>query len=473
MKLKKRMLSVVIVLGLFFGTIGVSYWTQEEGTIDVFDDTKSLYIWYTDDALTDYLASMALRYTNEYGVRVVPYLQSGLEYIENIYDTSLNTVVYPDLFIVSNDSIEKAYLSGLAVEVKDVNEIVTDKNFSQSALDAVTYHGKYYGYPYYFETSVLLYNKTYLEEITRKKIQTELEHQIGEEAQQMAEENTPLVDEEIEVETIGYSEEEMTELIAQRMPTLIPKTFDELYTFADEFDAPEQVEGIFKWDVEDIFFNYFFVGNYISVGGEAGDKKEEISIYNEDAVVALQTYQDLSSFFSIEADEVAYDTVIQEFMDGKLVFTTATSEIIRKLEEAKENGEFKYEYGVAMIPDVTQDLHTRNLSVTNAILINGYSQMQESANDFARFLVEENANSLYEKTGKIAANKNVAYENKGIDTFLGEYACSISMPKMMVTSNFWVNMEITFTKIWKGNNVSDELKKLSEQIISQVNGIEE
>ena len=40
----------------------------------------------------------------------------------------------------------------------------------------------------------------------------------------------------------------------------------DILTFANSYDAPEQVEAVFKWDVADIFYNYFFVGNYIDVG---------------------------------------------------------------------------------------------------------------------------------------------------------------------------------------------------------------
>ena len=56
------------------------------------------------------------------------------------------------------------------------------------------------------------------------------------------------------------------------MEEALPKTIDDILAFADVYDAPEQVEAIFKWDVSDIFYNYFFVGNYIDVGGVSGDR---------------------------------------------------------------------------------------------------------------------------------------------------------------------------------------------------------
>ena len=142
----------------------------------------------------------------------------------------------------------------------------------------------------------------------------------------------------------------MAELVHERVPGLIPTTFEALLEFADSYDAPENVEAVFKWDVEDIFFNYFFAGNYIDLGGMCGDNKDSIDIYNEEAIRALTVYQKLSDYFAIDASDVEYESVIQEFMEGKIVMTTATTDVIKKLDLAKEAGEFEYDYGVVTIP---------------------------------------------------------------------------------------------------------------------------
>ena len=44
------------------------------------------------------------------------------------------------------------------------------------------------------------------------------------------------------------------------------------------------------------------------------------------------------------------------------------------------------------------------------------------------------------------------------------------MPKLVETSNFWVELEITFARIWGGENANNDLKALSEKIMSQVVG---
>ena len=484
MSLKKRVISAFLVLVMLFSVLYAGNVVKEQKKQEVFDNTKTLHIWYTDEALTDYISSMAVRYNEEYGVRVIPTLKSGLELLQSINEASLTSNYYPDLYIASNDNMEKAYLSGLAMEIRDDEGVVSLQNFPESAMHAVTYQQKILGYPFYYETSALLYNMTYLEELAKKEIQAELEEAAKGATEETAQKESTDEEkseskEESEVEskteeeatgTVTISDEEMAELVHEKVPALIPTTFEALLEFAESYDAPQNVEAVFKWDVEDIFFNYFFAGKYMDFGGMCGDSKDSIDIYNEEAIRALMVYQALSDYFAIDAGNVEYDSVIQEFMEGKVVMTTATTDIIRKLDLAKENGEFEYDYGIAPIPRLNSEMDTKSLSVTNTIYVNGYTEMKKEANSFAKYLVIDHAKDLYEATGKVPANKNIQYDDPNLDMFMDEYQDSAPMPKLMAISNFWVKMEIMFERIWNGEEVSKELQQFSEDMMTQVTG---
>ena len=476
MKLWKRILAVAVVavaagVLLYFG-IG----SNRLASLEVIPDNAlisrpTINLWYTDEALGDYLGSVALDFSEEKNVRVIPKLVSGLEYLENINRDSLQTNTYPDLYIISNESLEKASLSGLVSPIRDEAGAVNESNFSRPALEAVTYDGKLVGYPFYFETSALVYNKTYMEALALSALEAEADALAGEEAMQELDENgEPLVPDgegnNPEPETFTADEAQLQE----RIEAMIPATIDDILTFANSYDAPEQVEAVFKWDVADIFYNYFFVGNYIDVGGPTGDNTEKIDIYNLDSIKCLMAYQDLNQFFSIDPEEVDYDSVVREFIEGKLVFTVATTDIVAKNEEAKKNGEFPYEYGVTNIPNINEELQTKSLSVTNAVVVNGYSQKKDIANEFAAYLTVDRAQNLYERTGRMPARKGVTFTSPQAEAFGREYGLSVPIPKMMATSNYWVQMEIAFTRIWSGDGVSDTLKALSEKIMTQVTG---
>lgn len=496
--IKRRFLTVLLIVCVVGGLYAISRRgltvepkeETEEIEEPLFGHRETLYLWYTDEALTDYLNSVAVAYNDfQDGARVIPVHTSGAEYLETINQASLHSEEVPDLYIVGNDSLEKAYLAGLASEIRIPEGVPPMPDFfSDTAIYAATYHDKQIGYPFYFETSSFLYNKTYLEDWARAQIEAELDVAAAEAAEAELAQNGPVEEAEGEAGAGGSESagagtpgadavEGMPdgideEAVAERVEEALPKTIDDILAFADVYDAPEQVEAIFKWDVSDIFYNYFFVGNYIDVGGAAGDRDDSINIYNEDAIRCMRVYQNLNQFFSIDTEEISYADVLQDFIDGKIVYTVVTTDALAKIEEAKENGEFQYEYGTSLIPDVNEELVSRSLSVTQCIVVNGYSEYKDMANDFAVYLSCYNVDNLYDRTGKMPARTGVIFENENAQAFIAEYEKSAPNPKMIGTSNYWVEMEIAFARIWAGNDANAELKSLSEKIMTQVKGEE-
>ena len=514
MGLKKRLFTMAVIAcaaaaGAGVGLSGKTISQEQEESIFT-RGKETIYFWYTDEALTDYLGSAAVAYGEAHDVRVIPVLASGLEYLEEINKASIQSENMPDLYIISNDSLEKAFLAGLASPISEESWGEIKEEYPDAARLAVTYKNKTIGYPFYFETSSLLYNRTYLEEFARSQIEAERDAAEGEAAMADFEENGPEEEgqgnedaqagessqeggntqgdgtsqADADAQNEGGLREggegsgedgtepdgEMEALVDERVKELLPSTIDDILNFANEYNAPEQVEAIFKWDVTDIFYNYFFAGNYMIVGGAAGDNTENMNIYNKDAIDCLKVYQALNQFFSIDTKEISYEKVLNDFMEGKIVYTVATTDAVAKLEEAKGNGDFAYEYSIAPVPDINEELLTRSLSVTNCVAVNGYSDKQELARDFARFLTCEYTDTLYSRTGKVAARYGVDYGNINLQEFVNEYEVSVPMPKMVETSNFWVELEIAFAQIWDGADANDRLRQLSEQIMTQVTG---
>ena len=95
---------------------------------------------------------------------------------------------------------------------------------------------------------------------------------------------------------------------------------------------------------------------------------------------------------------------------------------------------------------------------------------KDMANAFAQYLACQNAYNLYDRTGKIPVLTGVKFANRNAEAFIREYEKSIPNPKMIETSNYWVEMEIAFARIWEGEDANAELKALSEKIMTQVKG---
>ena len=513
--MKKRLMAILLIAlaaaGIFaIGKSGMPVKEkeqQEEASLFDGNNKDSIYLWYTDDALTTYLSSAAVAYNETHDARIVPVLESGLDYVETINRNSIESNM-PDLYVISNDALEKAYLAGLAVPVEPT--VNMEETFIGKGLAAATYKDKLLGYPFYFETSSLLYNKTYLRDLAVAQLTQEQEEAAAQEAQENADSesgdaaqsssdtgsadaaqsssdtggadaaqsssNTGSSDtatDSSDSQTTEADEEESPfteEQIEAKIQEYLPKTIEDIQTFGDMYDAPEQVESVFKWDVTDIFYNYFFIGNAINMGGESGWDTEQVDIYNLNAIQSMTAYQNLNNFFSIDTSAISYESTLNDFMEGKVVFTVATSDAVATLEQAKQDGTFAYEYGFVTTPSFKEEELSSSLSVTNCVAINGYSTNQEAANDFARYLTCEYNEILYDRSGKVSAQKDMEYPYEALQVFAKEYETSVPIPKMLETGNYWLKLEALFAEIWNGADANEELKTLSEQIKYQITG---
>lgn len=432
--LGQRVLAVLLIL-LILGQmllVGVSNRNRSKELQETIDTDASLTIWYTDAKLNDFMTEASKDYTEATGIPINVQLISAVDYIEKINDATFMEENGPDLFVAGSDLLQKALYAGLVDDQVTYSEAERN-DIPQKAFDAATCNGKLIGYPFYFESCFLLYNQYYAEEW--------------------------------------------------------PGNIDEILAYADNFEASgttEKVQSIFKWDVSDIFYNYFFIGDYVGLGGTYGDDKSQVSLSEQQVIECLKYYQSLNEFFAIDEETVHSEDVIQEFIDGKIVFTIAKTDAIARLDAAIAEGvvpEYQVEkntdeegnelparevdcfYGVGDIPNLTDELHTRGLSVTNSIVVNDYSPYTTAANDFARFLSYECADRLYKQTGKVSVVKSVTAGDEKWERIMAQYAGSVEIPKIIEMSNYWIVMEIAFANIWNGADITNEI----ENVVNQMN----
>lgn len=482
MFLKKRMIATAAVIAMaaaaVYGSTQEMSQTQDTGErLQLFRGKETIYCWYSDEALSGYINAAAVSFGEQNKVRVIPVLTSDSEYLEAVNQETLHSAQIPDIYLLSSDSLEKAYLAGLATKVPDTEGICDTDHFSRAALAAVTYDDKIIGYPVYFDTSALVYNEDYLRTWATQQAEKELsgssdnDEPVGEGEEIIEEDSLP---EDQTTDQVTADEAVVNALAEQYFAKALPSTVDDLLNIADTFDAPEGVEGVMKWDVNNIFYNYWIVGNYMIVGGDPGDDRNDININNPETIQCLEVYKALNQFFFIESDTVTYDSVIQDFIDGKTMFTIGTTDVVKRLEDAKEDGSLTFNYGIARMPDVSAELQSRSLSVTGAAVINGYSEHKELADRFAAYLSEEYADGLYERSGKMPASIHAAEnaDNGALTIFADEYADSVSLPKMLETGNFWMQLEVLFSKVWNGEDVTTLVQQLADNMSRQLGNTE-
>ena len=125
MHLKSRLIATAAVIAMaaaaiYGSTLEMSGVGEDADRLSWLDSQKeTIYFWYSDDTLTNYINSAAVSFGEREGVRVIPILTSDSEYLEAINRDTLQSEHIPDAYLLSNDSLEKAYLAGLASEVQD------------------------------------------------------------------------------------------------------------------------------------------------------------------------------------------------------------------------------------------------------------------------------------------------------------------------------------------------------------------
>ena len=540
MKFETKIISIVLILCMLAGVF-VNARSDESifEEFSFFSNKTTLRVWYTDDAITPYLQSMAVKFSDKNrNVRVEPKLVSGMEYLEEVNKASVEDKNFPDIFVTTNDTLEKVYCAGLALEADNSDGFFNKVLFPKAALDSVTYKGKYVAYPFYFETSALVYNKTYLEnyakdQMEKKKQEEESVEQepaleesnenagegdsseSAEDTEKASEESSEASSEEssdeageensgegeagedsegedAEAEEIPEDDGFSTEAVNEEINDILSsdfKSIQDIINFSRKYEAPDKIKSILEWDVNDIFYNYFFVGAYMNLGGDAGDNinieniDQDIAIYNGNTISCMKIYQQLKQFFAIDAKEITYDDMATRFLKGEILFTIATTDIFKKYDELKvkdplsitaDGGEL-YEFAVApAVPELPNGLKTRTMSVTNCLVVNGYSEHPDVAEEFARMICMDEKDDIYKMSHKLAAHYGIDYGHDGINKFVDIYADSVSMPKTIQTSNFWMELEIAFAKIWDDEEADCNaiLKELSENIKTQVMGQE-
>lgn len=467
----ERLISVFLIFLLlsftFYGSTREIRFPQEEsGGVSWLNRSNSITIWYTDERLSAYISKAAVVFGEREDVTVIPVLKSADNFLETCYDASVKGENYPDLIITGSETLEKAYLSGMASAIDDEEMQIGPLNFSDAAVNAVTYHGMKLGYPLAFDVSVMVYNRTYLEQWASQMAIADL---TGNSVDMDGgnSESEDMTESGLTVDDIDSAELEA--LTSEYITKMVPYTLEDLLTIANSYSVPEGVEGILKWDMSSIMYDYWIVGGVMNVGGECGDDKHAISVNSEDAALCLTKYQNLHDYFSIESNEVTYDGVIQDFIDGKTVFTIGGYDLVNRLKEASEDGTLIYEYGFSEMPNATSDIPSRSLAVTTVTCINSFSAKKDLAEKFALCLTREETDVFSDLTGMACCARTFGWEGGANQIYALEYAESVSLPKMIETENYWMQVESMFARIWEGEDVQTELDLLDENLNSVLN----
>lgn len=363
-----------------------------ESNLETEAQIEELTVWYTDPGIAVYMSQAAEAYQEKTGIRIIVEEQSSIDYLESINQANISeSQAEVDLYVMNSSSLEKAYLAGLTTETDAEYEGIAA--YPESAVSACMWQGKSRGYPFYYETSFFLYNRNFIENC--------------------------------------------------------PADFQEILDFSAQYGSDgiiyEGIETILKWDVQNLYYNYGFAGAYLNLGGIYGDDATKIDLVSESVVDALAFYKHLNQSLYFDAAESDYNTVLEEFLSGKVLYTIAGTQSLSRLEEAAAEGMM---YGIAPLLDMNDTLKSKSIATNYLVQVNPYGKNEESAKDFAIFLTDTYIGNFYTLTGKMSCKPIGSYANSELVNIERAYANSVQLPKLMKTTDYWMELELAFRAIW-------------------------
>lgn len=247
--------------------------TAEEKYQNALSKGADLRLWYDDAVYEAFLEDAAALYYEKEGIAVELCHVDSVDYVGAIYDATMADEAFPDVYLLSGEELEKAYLYGVAKE--NEAEAAYAETVAENAVNASVYRNKMYGYPLSYNVCLFAYN---------------------------------------------------SEFFAEQ-----PESLQAVIDYSDVNEPPENVEYLLEWDVHDPFFDFLFVSESVVVNKTAAGVME-VS-YDEARLDASLTFlQESLESFSIPIDTVSERSVLEDVMNGKTLCAIIDSNCIRDVE---------------------------------------------------------------------------------------------------------------------------------------------
>lgn len=333
--------------------------------------------WYDDASYDTFFALAAEEYFKETGIKVLPVYKSSAEYMTAVYDKTMQDDEYPDVYLISGDNLEEAYLYGLVA----VNEAADSyDSAAKNAVAASVYAGKMLGYPLNYNTCLFIYQNGYFEKT--------------------------------------------------------PDTMQDIIDYSNENEPGENVEYLVEWDVNDAFYDFPFISNSVTFEKKKPQLLEvvyEEDVYQQD----LEFFEGLLSSFSVNARTVSEESILENFKEGRTLCAIIDTDSLYRLEGCS--------YSLTKMPDLNEQLKTSVCAMTEMLVVNEFSEKQNQAADFAKFVTVSMAGELHETSGHYSVFKSrdadmveqTAYET---------YEEAVLAPNSQDARDFWVGLKETIAK---------------------------
>ena len=407
MKLRRfiSMMLIVTMLTVFAGCGNKDDRTQAAKELNL-SGPITVNVWYNDSTYESYLEFVARQFkkSNEL-VTVKPVYIEADSYINYIYDESVRNNNACDIYFLTSEEIEKAYLSGLTSENDMYPEVYNEDVYGKAAMTACSYGGKLYGYPVSFNTSFLVYNKKYAEAVD---------------------------------------------------------TIEQIRNISDNYqitDENQDVSMVFQWNPDSMFLNYAAAGAYINIGGENAENSKDVSLNEEQIKKALTEYAKLKDAFGIDRNTVSLKDCAELFSTGNMLYTVLDADSLAEVNVTD------VDYGICEYPSMGDNLDSKAMSVTTMAVVNPYTKNVDASKAVARAISYDYADYLGTMAKKCCARADLKVKRAESYQKLHQiYSDSVVKAKYIGVGEVYMRYEIMLHQVYDGGNVDSAYRTFATTI---------
>ena len=219
----------------------------------------------------------------------------------------------------------------------------------------------------------------------------------------------------------------------------VPESLQAIIDYSDDNEPAENVQYLLEWDAYDPFFGFLFVSESVVLSDEGIGVLE--ASYDETLLEeSLLFLEESLASFSLPLDTVTEESVISDVLNGVTLCAIVDSDSIAELKNDS--------YAVAEFPRLNETLGAKSAALTDMLLVNDYSEKQEEAGAFAKYLTLENYASVLEMTGHYPVSGQAAGDSYEAVAYQA-YENAIPVPNSQDAGGFWIHIEEMITQVIK------------------------
>ena len=216
-----------------------------------------------------------------------------------------------------------------------------------------------------------------------------------------------------------------------------PVSIQGMLDFISENDLPIDVGNLVEWDADDEYFDFAFFGDCFTFSDE---EKGHLSVTRDDALFdkKLAYLKELTDSITIDAETVSEGAVVSHLNHA----ATASAVI-----DSDDLSQLNVPYGICPLLPLDESLSMRGAAVTGMLFVNGFSERQEEAADFAQFIATEERQKIHELSPHFSV---YASENTDGDAAVAftAYENAEPMPHSMDSDDFWKSLRSEILKLF-------------------------